>query len=95
MVVELKYAGTQYEIHIDRYQFIPKRLIGYNKIEKSKDFGKPTFKELGFHTTMGRALNEIIQDADGGSDERISLEEYVARIESAMDQINNTSELQF
>jgi hypothetical protein len=88
MKIEINYAGNKYAINITDQSY---DLVKYGTVtdKKSKNVGNETETNLGYFTSVGTALNALIRNAFAGSDEVLTIKEYAARIENAVESLKS------
>lgn len=89
MTINLKYAGQSFRIKCERYQYVPVK-VGINQTETSKNFGKETERDLGYHSSLGNAIEDIIKEGNGDSSETLTLREYVQQVEQMKEDMVKT-----
>lgn len=86
MIIQINYGDNKYSIKVESTQYVLVK-HGVNNSKKSENFGQETEKELGYFSKMSNAVNKLIQDTFGDSEEILSLKEYTERVEAAYAQI--------
>ena len=80
MEIGLKLNGTQYGILVESNQYIPVR-YSVNEDEKSKNYGTTKSVHLGYVSSLQNACKFIIRDKLASSEDKVSLSEFVNRVE--------------
>lgn len=89
MTIKFTFQGIAFSIKCGNYSYQPVKHFT-NTNEKSKNFGKEAITELGYFTKLEHAIEGIIKEANGDSEETITLRAYVERLEQAKKEIAAT-----